>query len=388
MGGFLCLEVCMLRWILALAGVGALLVVLFGGPGPVYDGPEIDYQPAIMRVDPSGDLLVVFERLDIGNGLSGDLYVTRSADAGQTWLPPTAIFTSTANERHPALVQTSPTTLTLFFLRGTGNSYRIVRSTSSDGLNWSDPQTLDLGWPSASEINPTVIKAADGALVMTYQRVSGGAYISRSTDAGVTWDTSRVVLAADGRLPRIAQRASDARFLAIYQVDPGNADLDMYTKTSLDPLDWSAATAVPFSTSENSHDGMPIVLDDGTFAAFYTRQAGTSAFDLQLRTSSDALGWSDPTPITNDPTHADVEPHPIHGVISNTVVLVWGHQQSAVDYDIWIDPALSVGGSSPTATPTPSPTATPTPSPTATPTATATPPVLPERSFLPFLWRP
>ena len=51
-------------------------VVLAAGPGPetvqpIYDGPELDYQPSIIRVQPGGQLMVVFERIDLGSLFSG-----------------------------------------------------------------------------------------------------------------------------------------------------------------------------------------------------------------------------------------------------------------------------------------------------------------------------
>ena len=133
--------------------------------GPIYTGPDLDYQPAIIRVSPSGDLMVVFERIALDT-FFGDLYVTFSANGGQTWTAPQPAVSSVLNERHPALVQLAASSFALFYLVDeTGsNSFRLHRATSADGLIWTDQGALDLGWATTGEINPCVIREADGTV--------------------------------------------------------------------------------------------------------------------------------------------------------------------------------------------------------------------------------
>src|SRR5512144_3112783 len=82
----------------------------------VTSGPEIDYQPAILKSSDDGTRIVVFERLDPAT-LFGDLWITRSSDGGTNWSEPTAIIATGANERPPALVRTGPAQYALFYLK-------------------------------------------------------------------------------------------------------------------------------------------------------------------------------------------------------------------------------------------------------------------------------
>src|SRR5215510_11893346 len=80
---------------------------------PVTSGPELDYQPSIIRSSDDGARIVVFERLNPST-LFGDLWITRSIDGGETWSEPATIVATTENERHPALLQTGPSQYVLF----------------------------------------------------------------------------------------------------------------------------------------------------------------------------------------------------------------------------------------------------------------------------------
>jgi hypothetical protein len=300
----------------------------------VTGGIATDYQPSVIRSRDDGARIVVFERLDAAQ--SGDLWLTRSADDGASWSEPVAIVATDANERHPALLQLGPSNYVLFYLSGTGatSSFRIARATSSDGIAFDAHGAIDLGWTTGGEINPHVIRHADGRLTMSYQRLGTGAYVAESLDGGVTWDTRRTSIAAGAALPRIAFRDSDGLYLASYQVNPGDNALHVFVKTTHDVTDWSAAAA-DFAVEGNHHDSLPVVMPDDAFAVFWIRASG-NAFDIAVRRSRDGFVWSAPLAVTASPGADDVEPHPLVGASATDVELYWGRAAVAgtLDYDI------------------------------------------------------
>ncbi len=292
----------------------------------VTSGPETDYQASVIRSADDAARIVVFERLAAGT-LSGDLWLTRSSDEGASWSAPAPIVASAANERHPALLQLGPGDYALFYLKGTGgtSSYRIWRATSGDGIAFAEQAQVDLGWASGGEVNPHVIRHADGRLTMSYQRLGGAVYVAQSEDGGATWDTQRTPIATSGQLPRIAYRESDGLYLASYQV--GNSALSLYVRTTTDVRDWSAA-AQDFTVTGNHHDSLPVVMPDGAFALFWIRAAG-SGFDLAVRRSVDGVNWGETIAITDTPDQDDVEPHPLVGASATSVELYWGRDDPA-----------------------------------------------------------
>lgn len=304
---------------LALAGLLAL-----GSPTAHAQGVPItpgfsDYQPSVIRTA-DGARLLVFERLDAA--ANGNLWITRSDDGGDTWSAPHSIIASSANERHPALLELGPSSYALFYLKGTGSSgpFDIVRATSTDGVVFSEQGALDFGWTSGSEINPHVIRHADGTLTMSYQRPGAGSYIARSSDGGITWDTLRTAIATGSQLPRIAYRESDGLYLASYQV--GSNPLSMFVKTTTNPYDWSAL-ARTFADNGNHHDSLPVVMPDGAFALFWIAGGGNQ-FDLRMRRSLDGVAWEPERVITATPDADDVQPHPLVGDSPGVVELYWG----------------------------------------------------------------
>ena len=322
--------------------VASLMLVMSGASVDavenVTSGPELDYQAAVLRSSDDGARIVVFERLNPST-LLGDLWITRSTD-GQNWSEPVAIIATSANERHPALVQTGASQYVLFYLKGSGSNFRLWRATSADGVQFTGEAPLDLGWPTAGEINPHVIRHADGTLTMSYQRLGAGVYVAQSSDDGVTWDQLQTQIASGAQLPRIAFRDSDGLYLASYQV--GSSALRMYVKTTTDVRDWSAAPQ-DFAITGNNHDSLPVVMPDDAFVLFWIRASGNQ-FDIAARRSTDGVNWGPTLTITNTPDEDDVEPHPLVGTSSSQVELYWGRDAPAgsFTYDIVREPSVVV----------------------------------------------
>lgn len=293
----------------------------------------LDYQASVIQ--PWGQpeqRIVVFERLHPGT-LSGDLYMTRSEDAGLSWSLPVGIVTTSANERHATLLQTGPQSFQLFYLSNATGGFRIHRASSSDGLSFTQQGALDLGWPSGGEINPHLIRQSDGGLTMTYHRLSGAAYIARSLDNGESWDTDRVQISpANAALPRIAYRESDGRYVLVYQTNPGNSQLQLWVRSTTDPTVWND-TPLQIVPDGNNHDALPLVLDEGRLVVFWARVAG-GAFQIFSAESKDGQAWSAPVQRISRPGLANVQPH---GIIlpGNVIDLYWGAaSDDASSYEI------------------------------------------------------
>ncbi|UXI70558.1 sialidase family protein [Tahibacter amnicola] len=306
----------------------------------VTSGPGTDYQPAIVRAT-DGTLVMVFERLNAS--FSGDLWVSRSVDDGSTWSTPSAVIASSANERHPALVQLGDGSFVLFYLKGSGgaSSFRLFRATSADGLSFTEQGTLSLGWTTGGEVNPHVIRHPDGTLTLSYHRLGGSSYVSQSTDNGASWDSLKTAIApGNSQLPRIAYRASDGRYLVTYQV--GSSPLSLYARTTTNIRDWSAS-AIPLAVDGDNHDSVPVVMPDQAFVVFHIRANGDQ-YDIYSRRSTDASTFEEPIAHGETDDANDVEPHPLVGTSPNSVQLYWGreHPVGSADFDIYRQPAAPV----------------------------------------------
>ena len=311
----------------------------------VTTGPELDYQPSVIQSTDDDARIVVFERLD-SNTLIGDLWITRSTDGGATWTDPVAIIATAANERHPALVQIGPAQYELFYLKGTNaTNYRIYRATSSDGIAFAEQNPVDFGWPTAGDVNPHVIRHADGTLTMSYQRFNTDSadydcFVAESTDGGLTWDQMQTVIATGAQLPRITYRESDGLYLASYQT--GTTGLHIYTKTTTDVRDWSGAR-VNFAVVGDNHDSLPVAMPDDAFVTFFIRATG-GTYDIAYRRSTDGTNWAPAVAVTNTLNIDDVQPHPLLVGSPDYVELYWGQDDPAgsFTYDIVREPIVPV----------------------------------------------
>lgn len=329
----------MSRSVRAIATALAVVAAGAGAHETVVGGAGNDYQASVVQPwDAAAARIVVFERL---NGLSGDLWVTRSDDDGLTWSTPQIAVATAANERHAALVQTGDSSYALFHLSGSGGSFGIHRASSSDGSTYTPHGALDLGWASGSPINPHVVRADDGTLTMTYHLLGGASYIAQSADDGVTWDQLRTqVSPGNAQLPRIAYRESDGTYLLVYQT--GGGALTLWVKTSADPYDWSAPVR-PLTLDGNNHDAFPMVLADASFAILWARVAD-GGFQVFSARSPDGIEWSAPLRHTDRPGLANIQPHALPASAPGSVELYWGAAQVPGDsnYDIVREPMVVV----------------------------------------------
>lgn len=313
-----------------------LVLVLSGGDlaaeAPVVAGASNDYQASVIRPwDAPQQRIAVFERLD--GAFSGDLWLTRSEDGGESWSAPVALLASAANERHASLVQTAADAFVLVYLSNATGGFRIHRATSSDGSLFAPQGALDLGWASAGEINPQLTRDPDGSLNLVYHRLGGAAYIARSQDGGASWDTLRTQISpGTAALPRLARRAADGRYLLVYQT--GASPVTLWTRTSLDPAVWLSAP-VMVAADGNNHDGWPLVDADGRFALFWARAVGDT-FQIHSSHSIDASGWTAPLPHSDRPGLKNVQPVVLPGGVPGEAELYWGAGQvpGDGDYDI------------------------------------------------------
>lgn len=306
----------------------------------VVGGSGNDYQASIAVPWGQPDQRVlVFERLN--GSFSGDLWLTRSLDGGVNWSTPASIIATSGDERHAALVQTGEGAWSLLLVSSAVGGYRIHRATSADGESFSASVPIDLGWPTAGEINPHVIRQDDGTLVLTYHRLSGAAYIALSQNDGTTWDTLRSqVSPGNAALPRIAYRESDGLYLLVYQT--GSNPVTLWVKTSDDPYDWSAP-ARQLTLDGNNHDAFPMVLPDGSFVVLWARVAN-GGFQVFSTRSHDGVDWQPLAQHSDRPGLHNVQPHALPGPASGTVELYWGAGQvpNYVDLDIVREPAVLV----------------------------------------------
>jgi hypothetical protein len=292
--------------------------MVFATPIVVTGSTDNDVIGRTVRM-PNGNLITVLERNpDWG---SGDLYATISADDGDTWSEVTPIVTDAGNQSTFSLLVSPNDSLVLFYASDESGYYKIYSISSSDGINWSNKQQLDLGWSATQQIyGPMVICESDDSFTMVYIGWGGGAYIANCPYEG-SWDQNKTLVQSGAYRARICK--NEDKYLIAYHRNIGG-NYDIHVKSSTDRENWSEE--IDITTNGNSHDAYCNVTPDGKYLMYYAKHA-PSSYNICNRISDDGLTWSDETAITSDAVN---NTQPSFFMEGTCIYLTWTH---AINYD-------------------------------------------------------
>ncbi len=177
----------------------------FGGPKVLFKvqvttgsgvaGTVSTYDRPSAAVDAQGNVYVAWVKdAAYTSGRSDDVYVSKSVDAGQTWLAP--VLASAANglgsDRAPALTAAPSGTLWLAWIQAwNGWSNITVDSSSNAGSSFGGVQNItrpaNTGW---YYYYPALVVDAGGRIYVAYARSVLSGYLDLSwSDGGATWTT-------------------------------------------------------------------------------------------------------------------------------------------------------------------------------------------------------
>ena len=294
----------------------------------VCGGPDNDVESCPLRLS-DGRLMAVIGRNP--DWASGDLYLTTSADQGQTWKSPRPIITDIGDQATFSVVRLPGDTLRLWYASNETGAYRVYSAYSVDDTTWTKEGQVDLGWgPAVTYYDPHVILEPDSSLTIITRvnaaaGVAAGAYAAHRPRGGA-WDTLRRPVNAAAFRPRICRR-QDGTYLAAFhrKSGPGSTNYDVFVRRSADLTAWS--DSVRLTANLNSHDPCCGVLPDGRYVVYYAKIV-SGAYNLCRRASADGIAWEAEEQLTFDSVH-NTQPH--FFTEPGGLFLTWTR---AVDYDI------------------------------------------------------
>lgn len=159
-------------------------------------GARNTYFPDVEKLQ-NDDLVVVYYDSPAHSSPAGRIALVRSTDDGLTWSAPVTVVDSVYDDRDPSIMQTRDGTLLLSFF-STDLSQTpsqavgafITRSTDG-GLTWSTPAMVQSQFYSVATTSKIVELDNDDLLMPMYGKKTGQywwkAFVSRSVDGGLTW---------------------------------------------------------------------------------------------------------------------------------------------------------------------------------------------------------
>ncbi len=290
------------RALLVIAFLVLVHAVLLAETLVVSGGPDNDYESWIDRTS-DDRLMVMFCRNP--DWVSGDIYATFSSDDGISWTIPQPAISRSGDQATLCFVVLPDKSYRIWYASNESGGYKIYTAHSEDGLVWLDDGPVDLGWTSPAQYyDPTVILEADGSLTMAYVVSGSGVFIAHANSDGI-WDKLKTNLATSAYRPRIIKHSSGQYAYVYHQRTGTSSQYDVFMTTSVDRLAWS--TPVRLTTNQNSHDPFVTELQDGSYAVYYAKYT-SPAYNINRRTSQDAVTWSPEEAITSDPTN-NTQPH-------------------------------------------------------------------------------
>lgn len=311
------------------------LIILWAAASSVFPGPVIvsggvhnDYESWIERLG-DGRLMIIFDRNP--DWASGDLYATFSDDGGASWTSPLEIIGDAGDQATLSFAILPSDTIRLWYASNESGTYRIHSAWSINGVDWTREGETNLGWSAGTMYyDPTVALEPDGSLTMSYVVSGQGVFVAHQPVGGA-WDTDCTQVSSSGYRPRVMKH-SDGTYLYVYHKRTGGSyDYDVFVTASSDRVTWS--TPIRLTTNLNSHDPFVCETSDGAYLVYYAKYQAP-AYNIHCRRSYDGLSWEPETPVMMDAS-SNTQPHAL--VENDRIHLVWAHEISSSDHDVYFD---------------------------------------------------
>jgi hypothetical protein len=281
----------------------------------ISDGPELDYQSTALELD-DGSWLAVFERFST-TAFEGGLWSALSTDHRTFSGPEPLVLVDEPLVTGPVALGSW-----LYFMAGDAaqGRARLFRTPPDaavvEPLDMEDDFAGMFAWP-----HPAALPGGRVALAYDHYQVDARIALGDGLTFGEPFVLgpgvlTRVAAAADGSLVATFQRGSGGRMTAFF-------------RRSTDGVAWSEE-AVVFDGSTNVHDAVPFRRLDGGVDIYYIAP-GLQGFTVRRRQLGDTLGPEEQ--VTGDSLAPATEPHPIRLADGSILLTFTRERVNQVDYD-------------------------------------------------------
>jgi BNR repeat-like domain len=273
------------------------------------------YDPSIAVFDST--VHVVWQ--DSRSGTWDAVYYKRSTDAGLTWSDDVPLTNSAYNSRSPSVAADSMGVHVTWADERSGPEIYYRRSTDG-GINWSDEQRLTFAFQESWYPAITLSGPYVHITWRDWRDHSFEVYYKRSTDYGVTWDSTDVRLSGDPNGSYNPCIAASGNFVHVIWWDTRFEPFEIYYKRSTDNgAKWSDDIRL---TNDSSGSYNPSIVAAGANVHVFWEALADYYPEIDYIHSNDnGITWSADTELTARPN--SYATFPSAAFLGNEIHLVW-----------------------------------------------------------------
>jgi ribosomal protein L31 len=210
----------------------------------------------------SGQIHVVWYDSTPGNY---EIFYKRSTNGGETWGSVKRLTWNKDASSYPAIAVDSSNTIHTIWHDYTPGNWEIYYKRSTDGgVSWGKIRRLT--WSSNESCRPAIaIDSSDNIHAVWYDASVGDdkIYYKRSTNGGVTWDSTKRLTwnAANSNTPAIAVDSSNGIHLSWIDYTPGNAEI-FYKRSTNNGVTWESTKRLTWNTGNSVSPAIAVDLSD------------------------------------------------------------------------------------------------------------------------------
>jgi len=252
-------------------------VRLLEGSSEVFSSRDRGYFPVVQRIRNNTAIAVI--RGGAGHiGLEGRLELIRTQDCGDTWSEPRTIADSEWDDRNPSVGRSRDGTLVLSY-HHQGNYDEdgrfnppgervstLLKTSSDDGQNWSDPFPLSYGALNGRSPYGRMVNVGSELIMPIYGASPGkpsskkgtNSFILRSGDSGRTWGD--LTLVSENMSETSFVNLPDGEILAVLRSALDHPDALYSSRSNDSGYSWTEPVRI---TGDSEHPGDIILLSNG-----------------------------------------------------------------------------------------------------------------------------
>jgi len=221
----------------------------------------VDMMPALIQAS-NGSIWLVWASDRNGNF---DIFYRTSSNGGGTWSDAFQITTDSRWDTYPAITEDAEGGIWVLWQRKVATSTHTIWCTTFNGTAWSPETELiaDLG----TNLNPAIVRLENGSIWLVWASNRSGNYdifCKTTSNNGLSW-SDPFPLTTDinwDTTPTITQDINGSIWIAWASNRPNGAQNDIYCQTSPDHgLSWSPITPLTTNSEEDMNPSISAVSD-------------------------------------------------------------------------------------------------------------------------------